>query len=143
VNTEPAIYQTEAHLISSNNNQVHWADSLKVSFDVSDYDAVMFKILADSLPVDSTMVYLASSGNGSWVSGNVAFFDRDPSTTALDGWPAAYGTAGTFVPKFGRVIWPVNAYGATLLGPYIHVLVVTSAHTHRWHNLNIWAICKK
>jgi hypothetical protein len=145
----PALYLTEIQLITSNNTRSPHGvnDSLKVSFNASDYSEVDFEVLGDVIHRDSTFVYFGASTNGSWISGNVCMFDAIPSTAALDGWPAAYGAAADSVgvPNFGYVISPVNSYGARLHAPYINILVVSTSptHTNRWKNLSIWAICKR
>ena len=146
LNSAPAV-ETETYTVATNLSSLkpalHGVDTLRFSFDATDFREVMFKFLADSLPSDSVTVYFCSSTTGSWVSGNVAIFDRDPTTVGMQGWTLSHGAAGTYVPVYGMAVSPTNLYGAHIIGPYINGYVTYTANVARIKNLSVFAACKR
>jgi hypothetical protein len=148
LNSAPAV-ETETFTVVTNLSTAVRADTLRFSFDASDFREVMFKFLADSLTSDSVTVHFCSSTTGSWTAGNVAIFDRDPTTAALQGWTLSHGAAGAAIPVYGMAVSPTNINGAHIVGPYINGYIVlrntagVQCMTRRIKNLSVFAACKR
>ena len=141
--------ETETYTVVTNLSTAVRADTLRFSFDASDFREVMFKFLADSLTSDSVTVHFCSSTTGSWTAGNVAIFDRDPTTAALQGWTLSHGAAGAAIPVYGMAVSPTNINGAHIIGPFINGYIVlrntagVQCMTRRIKNLSVFAACKR
>ena len=70
------------------------------------------KFIADGWG-DSTYVYLGSSEDAGWATGNTAYFDRNPGTDTIEYWYLA-----TELNDYGTCIPLMNTYGVYLPGPY-------------------------
>ena len=70
------------------------------------------KFIADGWG-DSTYVYLGSSEDATWATGNTAYFDRNPGTDTIEYWYLA-----TELNDYGTCIPLMNTYGVYLPGPF-------------------------
>ena len=143
------VVETETFTVVTNLSTLVRADTLKFSFNASDFREVMFKFTADSLTSDSVTVFFLSGATGAWTAGNLAQFDRDPTTAALQGWTLSHGAAGAAIPVYGMAVSPTNINGAHIIGPFINGYIVlrntagVQCMTRRIKNLSVFAACKR